>query len=98
MAFIFKSDPATGVEFLLRILEGDNLQHAGWAYEFLNKKLTGDKKDVDAATLGQLVSALQRLALTSKNSLARTRAKLLLKKKTEWEEFLKTLEDEHSKK
>lgn len=81
MDFIWAGDREAGIEFAVKVLQGENRMYAGWAYERLTEEIYEDTFDS-----GSLRSALQGVALNSPDALVRTRAKLVLDRRAEYVE------------
>lgn len=79
MNFAWYHNHAAGLDFMTRILQSDQAQHAGWAYEEIVEKVS--EKDFD-----EFVPVIQGIALRSENALVRTRAKLIIQEHTKWKE------------
>lgn len=87
-AFIWAGDAAFGTNFAIRVLEADNPQHSAWVYEFLRDKVTEGVTYENRGTNSELTTALESVALRSKDILVRTRAKLVLQRHAEWQKYL----------
>jgi hypothetical protein len=79
---IFAMDADVGIDFAFRMLQEDKSHRRELAATFLEMLVTTDAKKIEAE---KVTSQLQDVALRSKDALVRTRAKLILKRKAEWD-------------
>jgi hypothetical protein len=80
---IFAMNSDAGIDFVFRMLQEDEPHRKELAANFLGGMLTDNSEKADVVE--KVVSRLQDVALRSNDALVRTRAKLLLKTKAEWD-------------
>lgn len=85
MRFIWRHDHDAGMDFMIKILQADNSQHAKWAYEEILEKTWLDDFD-------KYIPMMEGIALRSEDALVRTRAKLVIQRRAERVEFQKELD------